>query len=533
MVKNKEIESTTPTKMTLDSSNSDAHRMWAAVSFAVMLIVIGIPLWWKTTEVYRATLPYDEIHNLDPLSVKISMTVFVYSEYPIRTNSIMQRLELLLSDLRVFSISLKPLKIDLENVTYEIIEDTTSLHPNEGDFLLVEVPKFKSDIEILMSNKRIIYFHQDTSLDLLGSMIREVLQDNVLHNKMLSIVSPEVVSDNTKESNRLRASLSYDIVFTIINSDPEHLKVNWNIKNDIKRYIQPLFDQIYEASEHYVKSQWLYLIDIGEIGEYPNKKGSEWLLSHSQVPHIITPLEKKLGSGISLNPCVHMVLYITSCRMAPLSFVSENGEHLNAMISPHWGAVQILNPSTENCNNNTEIIPDSKYVMSVFTSQFHHLLRGRNELNISEVKVNKIKGPFLRTWELDGLFRMRTIEQITTATLTLQSLSKLLGEISNIVINEDVANSIKEAVLYVNKAKFSLKLGKLKEALLHSKTAFRASEKAFSDPTLLALLYFPDDQKYAVYIPLFLPIMIPVLMSLKKIHCWFFSIKSQTHDKQD
>lgn len=43
------------------------------------------------------------------------------------------------------------------------------------------------------------------------------------------------------------------------------------------------------------------------------------------------------------------------------------------------------------------------------------------------------------------------------------------------------------------------------------------SERAFFDPSLLHLLYFPDDQKFAIYIPLFLPMAVPILHSLAKI----------------
>ncbi|XP_073981889.1 phosphatidylinositol glycan anchor biosynthesis class S [Rhodnius prolixus] len=518
------------TSMDLNTEKLDAHKMWAAISFAVMLIVIGIPLWWKTTEVHRATLPYDEIHRLDPLSVNIGMTIYVYSEFPTRTNFIMQSLEDILIGLRAFSIQFRPLKIDLDNITSDIVEETISLHPKDGDLLLIELTRLAQDVDVLISNKRIIYFKKETYPDLLGSVLKEILQDSFLQNKISSILTPETLSNHSKESNRLRASLSYDVVFTVINSDPELLKLTWDVKNDIKKYVQPLFDQISEVSEHQIKSQWLYLIDLGEN---PKKEGSNWLLSYSQLPHIITPLEKKLGSGISKSPSVHMILYVASCHMAPLSFVSDKGERLNSMISPQWGAVQILNPTPSNCDNHSDIIPDSKHILAVFTSQFQILLRVRDKIDIPSVKLNNIKGPLLRSWELDGLFRMRTIEQITTASLTLQSLSKLLGEISNIVINEDVAGAINEAVIHVNKATMFLKQGKLKEALQFSKIAFSASEKAFSDPSLLALLYFPDDQKYAVYIPLFLPIMIPVLMSLKKIHCWLFSSKCTSREKQD
>jgi phosphatidylinositol glycan class S len=48
--------------------------------------------------------------------------------------------------------------------------------------------------------------------------------------------------------------------------------------------------------------------------------------------------------------------------------------------------------------------------------------------------------------------------------------------------------------------------GQLKEAFAYSQSSRSSGEKAFFDNSLLALLYFPEDQKYAIYIPLFLPI---------------------------
>jgi len=35
----------------------------------VIFICIGIPLWWNTTKVYRASLPYAEIEQLNQLKV--------------------------------------------------------------------------------------------------------------------------------------------------------------------------------------------------------------------------------------------------------------------------------------------------------------------------------------------------------------------------------------------------------------------------------------------------------------------------------
>ena len=42
----------------------------AALFFATVVIVLGLPLWWKTTETYRAPLPYSEISGLNSLKVR-------------------------------------------------------------------------------------------------------------------------------------------------------------------------------------------------------------------------------------------------------------------------------------------------------------------------------------------------------------------------------------------------------------------------------------------------------------------------------
>lgn len=41
----------------------------AALSFAAIAVLLGLPLWWKTTETYRAALPYGDIAALGRLPV--------------------------------------------------------------------------------------------------------------------------------------------------------------------------------------------------------------------------------------------------------------------------------------------------------------------------------------------------------------------------------------------------------------------------------------------------------------------------------
>lgn len=63
------------------------------------------------------------------------------------------------------------------------------------------------------------------------------------------------------------------------------------------------------------------------------------------------------------------------------------------------------------------------------------------------------------------------------------------------MINDQVGDAIHSALENIHKTTKDLEVGNLVEAYFASKKAFLASEKAFTDPSLLELLYFPDDQK--------------------------------------
>jgi len=47
------------------------------MSFAVLLLGIGVPLWWYTTAVPRVTLPYTEIDELWELDIRITTKITI------------------------------------------------------------------------------------------------------------------------------------------------------------------------------------------------------------------------------------------------------------------------------------------------------------------------------------------------------------------------------------------------------------------------------------------------------------------------
>ncbi|XP_018579845.1 GPI transamidase component PIG-S [Anoplophora glabripennis] len=302
-------------------------------------------------------------------------------------------------------------------------------------------------------------------------------------------------------------SLDYDILITFVHPDPSGIEIELN-GEDIDKNMQPFLKAISPIADFVVKSQWLYLTDLGIN---PRKMSDHFALQESQLPHIISPLETKMWSHLSQRPTINLVLYFSYCS-TPLYIYSDRNIKIptNAFLSPRWGGIYIVNPDKSSCETK-QFKPDLRLIVSTFITQIQHLfgVEGIEADNINKLKIRK------------------TEEMIDSTRRTLKSLAQLLSEIGSIVISDEVGEKINIAVGNADLAEKFLQKGDVDLALKHSKIAFWNSEGAFSDPSLLALLYFPHDQKYAVYIPLFLPIMIPVFMSLTLVKKWHSNRKTQ------
>lgn len=60
----------------------------------------------------------------------------------------------------------------------------------------------------------------------------------------------------------------------------------------ISDYLDPFLKQLSALSQFTVRSQWLYFVSLGV---QPNKVEDGYELEKDMLPHILIPLEKKLG----------------------------------------------------------------------------------------------------------------------------------------------------------------------------------------------------------------------------------------------
>ncbi|XP_067128042.1 GPI transamidase component PIG-S [Centruroides vittatus] len=522
-----------------------------------VFVIIGVPLWWKTTEVYRVTLPYSEIEKLPFLEVVHSVPVtLIIADKSIAQIRLKQSLIEANSDsgnqLKVkYHLTLRDISKEEENILNEcqsISEFSKNVYQNGMEpgigslqiFILSEKSHlgiFETLVDVHRTSFCVNKYAEEEKLAAdISKLLKNVLvKDDILKTVFISTENKERKQPDKESMRSLSATATFDITFNLIVPQPSIDDVHWNIVQAVDEYVKPFLDKLSILGNVNVNSQLHYMTFLN-IQTKTNSRTGEHILEFDHLPSIINPIEAKLGSHVSVNPSLNFVIYIPSQAQSPLQIYDEKGSQVdtNAFLSPRWGGFLIYNvpPLKENATLPRRIDIDMKKVMEVFISQLQLLLGLPNPVKDDKIRV--IQSSVCTDWEVDFLIRRRTQEQLSVAISSLYSLGQLLGTISNIVIRDDVGNKVYASVDFIKDSLTSLKDGRLEQSYLQAKHAFMLSEEAFFDPSLLALLYFPDDQKYAIYIPLFLPVGIPVLLSLRFLpRCFDREGKTQKRKKND
>ncbi|XP_054857388.1 GPI transamidase component PIG-S [Eublepharis macularius] len=526
-----------------------ARGKYAALSFATIAVVVGLPLWWKTTATDRASLPYSEIANLDTLEFQLTVPISVVFAKGTLPGDQERKLPFRESQEAETPLNPKTSVTAHYQISYRRAtpqeEQALSQVSGQDDVVLPaqEAPAGSLTIFVIPPGSHLLpqvatmYIgkHRSAIIRAPGGTadVLAVVRTKIQQVTRVMSFSAESITGalsdripilhlGTEWKRPFKSSLGYEITFSLLNPDPKTHDVHWDIEGAIRRYVEPLLNKLRSVAEISVDSQILYYAALGVTPRFDASSSSYILGAHS-LPHVINPVEARLGSSAaSLFPVLNFLLYVPERLHSPLYIQDKDGAAVstNAFHSPRWGGIMVYNVEPEAANETSfprRVDVDMVRVMEVFLAQLR-LLFGILPVPLPEdALLESFGNEGLSAWELDRLLWARTVENVATVATTLTSLAQLLEKISNIVIQEDVASQVFHAVESAQKALLDLGLGHLESAFQASKEAVMSSERAFFDPSLLHLLYFPDDQKFAIYIPLFLPMAVPILLSLVKI----------------
>ncbi|SNX83331.1 related to GPI transamidase component PIG-S [Melanopsichium pennsylvanicum] len=261
----------------------------------------------------------------------------------------------------------------------------------------------------------------------------------------------------------------------------------------------------------------------------------------------------------------------------------ERGGRKGAWLIPQWGGVVILNAPHSTFSDSSssssssslaltshnadmldgqgggarvEDLPeqDVKEAIGLFTQQIEMLLgltTDSSMLDDDEKDRKKQGGQELekrrrrRKVRISMLKQRRILELARESVNTLQAITRLVEKIENLGIGEAVQTDTNAALdileTFLNpvstlkdddseeeqrQRQRQVSKSSLDDILEQIKKAYSLSNRAFFNPDMLGLLYFPDEHKYAVYTPLFAPLLVPLIVTTLKLLNEIMAIKT-------
>lgn len=318
-------------------------------------------------------------------------------------------------------------------------------------------------------------------------------------------------ADITRKMSRIvRYSPTYHLTFSLFTATG--LPSSWDVEHAISEYLQPLLGALGGISTFTVDSQIQFYASLSSSvvptwvpGPEGDEGNGQWVLKKEDLSSFINSAEWPLVS-ITSYPTINFIIYIPSKEQSPL-VISDSAT--NAFLLPQWGGVMVLNPNRGYSND--ELISHLskealKPALDLFATQLLALLGAPTHPSSLPIR-------------LDSLTRQRSAELLVSASSTLGSLYRLTLALPSISIPSSVSASVASTLSSLKNSCRELKNGRFGGeggALEEGKNAALQAEKAFFEKSMVGQVYFPEEHKVAVYLPLMGPIGVPLILGAGK-----------------
>ncbi|KAJ2657906.1 GPI transamidase component [Coemansia sp. RSA 1199] len=494
-----------------------------AVCSILLFLLLGLPLWWSTTRVYRAELPTSDIARFTPeqtlpvpvvfyidAKTPLSQADATFIETGVQAQVDSQRPQFTTSEWHIryqaaIRVGVAPDSPGHYTLRLRTGSDTTSVDVTPARSAVVSVP------------------HAAQAKDVLVKTISAIVADE---ERSVRDIVPQASKAIGNTHAVLKYAPEYAVTLTLLNENPvDGAAVDWDIKQAVRMYLQPLVDELHPFTRLSVSSQVLHHAGPPPVTAHKADNGT--YLTGDMLPHFVNSPSWNFASVDPTSPMLNFVLFVPALASQPMRILDSGIERSSAFLVSQWGGVSIANlPDTTRPGDKVVLSPeDLQKHMGYFISQIRSLVGIRSNAPLAssaqlQVRVRPATDTGVSGWELDALMRRWLVRNRQTAIATLQSLVRLVDSLQNMVVMDDIKEKVDRSLAALYETERALRqLPDLNyvHAFASAASAASLAESAFFDPSMVSMLYFPDQHKYAIYMPFFLPATLPLLAALKKI----------------
>ncbi|KAI9840102.1 MAG: GPI transamidase component [Sclerophora amabilis] len=556
-----------------ESPQSIRTRTHIVLSWWSIVVIIGLPIWWMTTSIYRAKLPLPVMMEwADGKACRLEFPLQILVEAPVLPEQDAQHLLRLtqhaLDDLNDFSAhhlrltlsqsernqsasSLEP-EPTLDGDSYDVGSDGRGdaallvklLLGESGSTPNAALDAYTPTLDIFFTPNQIPSTSSTSSP--LATFIANTLQDvfteeqamiahilstpgssgNVANGfppivgqtaqsipsspptgrdsrpPSMKSIPADLASDLARRTTRsFKYSPTYHLTFSLFT--PNASPSSWEIESALREYFVSLLESLSSLSNFTIDSQVQLYASFSPTVREPEfdiKQGA-WTLRPEDLSGFINAAEWPLSPGIGEAPTINFVLYVPSAKHSPLVIGEDGG--LSWLI-PQWGGVKILNPPEEGSTISSHLTVD--LLQDPLLTYSHQLLS----------LLGTPKSPSSLPLRLMTLTRIRAASLILSASSTLGSLARLTLALPSISIPRSVAESVDRTISHLQGACSNLREGRFRDALEDGRIAEAEAERGFFEKSMVGQVYFPDEHKVAIYLPLLGPVGVPLVMGAVK-----------------
>ncbi|KAK0716683.1 phosphatidylinositol-glycan biosynthesis class S protein [Apiosordaria backusii] len=483
------------------------RRSHVILSFWLIVLILGLPIWWKTTTIYRADLPLQEMlewadgkacRPVFPLRISIQATSLQDQE----AQNLLRLTQHALDDLNDFAghhlrLQLGDEKLDsADNGSALIIRltpgegTTATLDPYEP-ILDITYPPNTIPSPTASSSPLATYIASQlrTTFAEEQATISYLLSTNSMPSEHRPLgLSPETTESLAKRTTRsLKYAPTYHLTFSLFTSGP--LPSSWNIEGAIDEYMKPVLEVLSPIHNFTIDTQ---------VQLYASPGVQNQILNKEDLSSFINAAEWPLSPSIGGAPTINFIVFIGNQTIANPSQDSPTSQ---SWLIPQWGTVYLLSLPDDTTHVAAATL---KQPLLTFTS---HLLSLTGTPESGSLPLR-----------LSTLARIRSADLLLRASSTLGSLARLAMALPSISIPSSVADGVTKTMSHLRLACDNL--GGT-EGLAHARIAEAEAERAFFEKSMVGQLYFPDEHKIAVYLPLLGPVAVPLVMGLiNEIKAW-------------
>lgn len=356
-----------------------------------------------------------------------------------------------------------------------------------------------------------------------------------LADTIVTLLAPYTAARGSQTERVVKYAPRYRLAFTLLNEDSAsgNAALTWDIRASLSKHIAPLLERLSVLHNFTVESQVQYHAPLAFDPQIVySQDRTEYGLTQEDLTVFVNSAEWTLSSSVSNDPVLHFVLFIPSQQHSPLHILDERGHSIasTAFVLPQWGGIVILNrPSPIVSRHLAASVLDAAFV--TFRYQLKALLGVPALPSHVHLADASFDGAGITDWQLDALLRRRAVENVVGTQETLQSIVRLVDQIEGMPVGLDVKSDVLGALNALEKV-YAAASASSARAAQSAGAAFSLASRAFFNPGMLALLYFPPEHKYAVYAPLFASSAAPLLAAiLREVLAWRRARKARNRGK--